>query len=195
MPRHREDIYSYTMRVITNRRPDGEQQYKLTLPKPIGDMAISIKKIVTGEFTIKQLPDFEQRELVFEILFHRNSSESDQEKLLNADWQFLRCPFCEKKAAPLTFPEGAYPISYRRTHSCGAVYYADRSDRRSEIEWNEIPGTGRDWKIVHNYHIQFGMVASGISPDFDVLDDDDRLVHVIFRKSGTQDSTYPTFKQ
>ena len=79
MPRHREDTNQYTMRVITNRRPDGKQQYKVTLPKSLGDKVLAINKSVYGEFHLKQLPDFDQKELAFEMLFHRNPSASIQE--------------------------------------------------------------------------------------------------------------------
>ncbi len=190
MPRHSEDTNSFTMRVITNRRPDGKQQYKVTLPKQIGDLALAINKSVYGEFHLKQLPDYEQKELVFEMSFYRNPSESHQEAMINTEWQPLRCPYCEVLAEPLMFPEGADPISHKRTHTCGSIYYADRSDNRSKSEWDKIPGTGKDWKIVHNYHIQFGKVGNNLSPDFDILDDDDRLVHVIFNRPRNGDTSH-----
>ena len=51
MPKHRDDDYSYTMRVITNRRPDGRNKYTVTLPKSIGNASYANREII-GEFRI-----------------------------------------------------------------------------------------------------------------------------------------------
>ena len=105
---------------------------------------------------------------------------------MTADWRSLTCPYCNKEAEPPRFPEGNYPISNQEKHECGALYYVDRSDRRTKSDWDQIRGTNTDWMIVHNYSTQVGMVAVNLEADFDVLDDDDRLVHVIFKKTGSK---------
>ena len=42
------------------------------------------------------------------------------------------------------------------------------------------------WKIVHNYHVQFGRTASNLHPDFDLIDYENRLTHVIFLKPSLE---------
>jgi hypothetical protein len=183
MPKHSKDTNSYSMVVITNKRPDGRFQYKVTLPKKLGDTAMSVRESVSGEFTLSNIGyGKDDPTVVFRLDRFSNPSEPTQKHLVEAEWDKLSCPFCGEVADPPIFPEGTDPISHKLTHECGATYYADRSDVRTQREWNGIKGTGKDWKIVHNYHVQFGRVASDLPPDFDVKDSDDRLVHVLFLK-------------
>ena len=183
MPKHSRNTNSYSMIVITNQRPDGRFQYKVTLPKTLGDTALSMRETVSGEFTLSGIGHGKDDPVVvFRLDRFRNPPESIQEQLLEATWENPTCPFCGEIAEAPLFPEGTDPISHRRTHECGSKYYADRSDERTEREWNSIKGTGKDWRIIHNYHVQFGKMAVDLPPDFDVIESDDRLVHVIFLK-------------
>ena len=183
MPKHSRNTNSFSMLVITNKRPDGRFQYKVTLPKSLGDTAMSTRGQVSGEFTLAEIGHGKKDPtMVFRLDKFRNPSESIQKRILEATWEELRCPYCGEVAEAVLFPEGAEPISHKLTHACGSVYYADRSDLRTEKEWNTIKGTGNDWKIVHNYHIQLGKTTSDLASDFDVKESDDRLVHVIFLK-------------
>ena len=184
LPRHQEDANSYTLRVITNKRSDGKTQYKITLPKPLGDMAGAIDDSIVGEFFLSKIRcGDEELDLYMSMFLFNNPSESDQELLIRANWQALTCPYCGKSAEPPLFPKGAEPISHKLVHVCGATYYVDRSDRRSMREWSDIqersPG---DWRIVHNYHIQIGKVGTNLPEDFDIDLHDSRLNHVIFVK-------------
>jgi hypothetical protein len=181
VPRHSIDENKFTMRVVTNKRPDRKMQYKVTLPKSLGDRALAIDDLVAGEFSLSQSKfGDEELDLYFSMYLFRNPSEEVQRTLIEANWKELTCPYCGKRAEPLIFPKGTDPISHKMSHDCGALYYADRSDRRSKREWEDIQKGTQAWTVVHNYHIQIGLVASELDPDFDIDSEDDRLVHVIF---------------
>ena len=187
MPRHQENRNSYTLRVVTNERPDGKSQYKVTLPKPLGDMAKAIDDTVNGEFFLSQakLGD-EQLDLYMTMSLFRNPSEPIQQLLMKTHWQDLICPYCKKPATPPLFPKGAEAISHKLSHQCGATYYVDRSDRKSERQWDDLAKRSHgDWCIVHNYHIQIGKVGVDLDPDFDVDEYCTCLAHVIFVKHGS----------
>ena len=138
---------------------------------------------INGEFFITRVRNGNERNGLGVLLTRfRNGSESYQRDLMTADWKPLKCPFCKEEAEPPVFPQGADPFSHKLTHACGSTYYVDRSDNRCEAEWNEIRGTRKDWKIVHNYHILIGKTASNLHPDFDIIDDDSQITHVVFLK-------------
>ena len=185
MPRHSDDRNSYTLRVVTNKRPDGKLQYKVTLPKPLGEMAEAIDDTVIGDFSLSKVKcGDESLQLYMNLFLFRNPSESVQEQLLQTNWHELICPYCGQPATPPTFAKGAEPISHKLTHICGATYYVDRSDRRSKGTWDDIQkkSTG-DWKIIHNYHIQIGKVGTDLDPDFDIDEYGSMLSHVIFLRT------------
>ena len=183
MPRHSRNTNSYSMIVVTNKRPDGRFQYKVTLPKRLGDAAMSGKVNTTGEFTLSEIGyGGSDPTMIFTLERFSNPSEAVQEEFMRAEWKSLTCPFCGEPATPPLFPEGGEPISEKLVHSCGSRYYADRSDTRRAQEWEQIKGTDRSWRIVHNYHVLLGKVAQNLSPDFDVDDGGTRLCHVIFLK-------------
>ncbi len=183
MPKHSEDANSYSMIVVTNKRPDGRYQYKVTLPKRLGDAAMSGKVQTTGEFSLAEIGyGTNDPTMVFKLEQFCNPPVAVQEEIMRAEWEPLTCPFCGDLATPPLFPESADPISHKLVHSCGSRYYADRSDTKSAREWELIKGTGKSWKIVHNYHVLLGKVAPNLSPDFDVNDGGTRLCHVMFLK-------------
>ena len=171
MPRHSKTTHKFSLSVLHNKRADGKIQYKITLPKRLAAKAWASSEPVTGEIFLSRSHNSDAKDrLSCTIYMFRNESEEYQRELLNATWKPLMCPFCNEVAEPPLFPEGTDPISHKLTHSCGSIYYVDRSDTRSREEWNNIKGTGRSWIIVHNYHVQFGRTASNLHPDFDLID-------------------------
>jgi hypothetical protein len=181
VPRHPDNTNAYSMVVVTNKRPDGRFQYKVTLPKRLGDAAMSGAIPVTGEFSLSEVGyGHDDPTVVFRLDRYRNPSADTQRNFMAAEWTKLVCPFCNQEAEPPLFPEGAEPISHKMAHDCGSHYYADRSDLRSARKWEEIKGTGSSWRIVHNYHVLLGKVASNLPADFDVDDGGTMLCHVIF---------------
>jgi hypothetical protein len=184
MPRHKEGTYAFTMNVVSNKRPDGRYQYKITLPKALGDMTLGIKGSIIGEFELSEIGyGKNDPSLVFSLYRFENNDVSIQKQLYATKWTDLICPFCNKKAAPLIFNEWNDPISQKGKHACGAMYYADRSDTRRAKDWESIrKRVGGEWEIIHNYHIELGKVGSNLDFDFDINHGKTRMVHVIFLK-------------
>ena len=182
MPKHAKRTHSFRLNVLKNKRPDGKNQYKITFPKQLAENAWAGNEAIFGEFILKRKNQAKEDSLICSLHRFRNESEQYQRKVLNANWSALTCPFCGEEAKPPIFPEGSDPISHQQTHSCGSIYYADRSDRRTAMEWKEISRNKRNWVIIHNYDILTGRTASNLHPDFDVFDNDSRITHVIFLK-------------
>jgi len=192
MPRFKENAHSFNINVVKNQRADGKYQYKATLPKRLVDFAFGTGKQVSGEFFLVQADREEERtSIAFRLKRYRNSSMKTQKEQHQATWTTLKCPYCGLEAEPLIFSKGENPISVINTHSCGAQYYADRSDNRAMSEIEDTMGfKSKDWTLIHNYQIQIGRVASSLPEDFDILENDDRLVHVIFLKPNMSGSKY-----
>lgn len=92
MPRHAEDTNTYSMIVVTNKRPDGRFQYKVTLPKRLGDSAMSGAIPVTGEFTLSEVGyGHSDPTVVFRLDRFRNPTVETQQKLMAAEWTELVC--------------------------------------------------------------------------------------------------------
>ncbi|MHA1907832.1 MAG: hypothetical protein ACW98Y_11100 [Candidatus Thorarchaeota archaeon] len=193
MPRFKQNSHSFNLNVIKNQRADGKYQYKATIPKQLVEFTIGTGKQVSGEFFVVQEDQEEERSsLALRLRRFRNLSEKVQREMHQAKWESLLCPYCKKEVEQPTFPKGMYPISDMMFHSCGAKYYADRSDTRGASEIKKISGyKGKDWVVIHNYHIQFGRIATDLPPDFDVLEMDDRMVHVIFLNPRISNTEYP----
>ncbi len=176
-PQHKDVV-----RVVRNRRPDKEFQYKVTLSKEIGDRAARGAE-VNGSFSLfasdDSIEESDAPELFMYFEENVNPQIHTQKSLLEAKWKKACCLSCGRDITPI-FPPDSSEISYVMDCECGSSYFCDRKDS-SSVQYD--PNPMENWEVLHNYDSKTGMYATTLDPDFDVFNRDAELAHLFCSKS------------
>ncbi|RLB78531.1 MAG: hypothetical protein DRH24_14245, partial [Deltaproteobacteria bacterium] len=136
-----EDTFSYTRRVTFIRRADGDSEYRVTIPKSLGDrVANGSEDVIAGRFILyvededtPSGPGGKTLQLQLESVPY--ATHETYAKAHASRWEPLTCPFCGAEVARPQWSVASRPESDILKCHCGAEYYADLFGDEAITDW------------------------------------------------------------